>query len=244
MTERIIYGINTVQNALSKQSGQVLRVYIQNELGQQRLARFSDDLRQLPLSIERVAAAELERLTGTEKHQGVAAVVSISGPMDDGEALDYLANIENPLILLLDSIEDPRNYGACLRTADGAGVDLVVSGRSRGVDITPVVSKVASGAAESIPVARVGNLVRFMKELQNLNVWLVGTDENGPATVFESNLTGPLGIVMGAEGKGLRRLTRENCDTLVKLPMKGSVESLNISVAAGVCLYEAVRQRT
>jgi 23S rRNA (guanosine2251-2'-O)-methyltransferase len=163
--------------------------------------------------------------------------------MDDGAALDYLGEIANPLLLVLDSIEDPRNYGACLRTAEGAGVDLVVSGRSRGVDVTPVVSKVASGAAETQPIARVSNLARFMRELQNLNIWIVGTDDSGPATLYESNLTGPLAIVMGAEGKGLRRLTREHCDSLVRIPMRGSVDSLNISVAAGVCLYEALRQR-
>ncbi len=243
MGERIIYGINTVKQALSKRSAQLLRIYMQQGLGQQRLARFADDLRKQSVVVERISGEQLEALTGTSKHQGIAAALSAGGPMGDNEALDYLAGIDNPLILVLDSIEDPRNYGACLRTAEGAGADLVVSGRSRGVDITPVVSKVASGAAETQPVARVANLARFLKALQDLNIWVVGTDEQAPASLYESNLTGALAIVMGAEGKGLRRLTRERCDTLVRLPMKGSVESLNISVAAGICLYEAVRQR-
>ena len=243
MSERIIYGINTVQQALNKNSSRLLRIYIQEGLGEKRYGRLADDLRRRSVATQRVSAAELEAMTGTAKHQGVAAALESTGPMDDGAALDYLAELKNPLILVLDSVEDPRNYGACLRTANGAGADLVVSGRSRGVDITPVVSKVASGAAESQPIARVANLARFLKSLQDQNIWIIGTDEDGPATLFETNLTGPIAIVMGAEGQGLRRLTREKCDSLVKLPMKGSVESLNISVAAGVCLYEAVRQR-
>ncbi len=246
MSERIIYGINTVRQALSQSSAPLLRVYLQKEMGQQRLIRLADELRNESVVVERVSASMLESLTGTAKHQGVAAAMGLGdGPMDDHAALAYLAEIDSPLILVLDGIEDPRNYGACLRTAEGAGVDLVVSGRSRGVDITPVVSKVASGAAETQPIARVANLARFLKAMQQeLNIWIVGTDEQGPASLYDSNLTGPLALVMGGEGRGLRRLTREHCDSLVRLPMKGRVESLNISVAAGVCLYEALRQRS
>lgn len=243
MSERIIYGINTVQQALSRREGQVVRIYIQQDLGQKRLGRVADELRTARFAVEKLSAEELTALTGTPKHQGVAAALAGTTVMDDGAALDYLADLDAPLILVLDGIEDPRNYGACLRTADAAGADLVVSGRSRGVDITPVVSKVASGAAESLPIARVSNLARFLRALQDLNIWIVGTAGDAPASLYESDLKGSLAIVMGAEGKGLRRLTREHCDTLVSLPMQGSVESLNISVAAGVCLYEAVRQR-
>ena len=244
MSERIIYGINTVRQALSKTAGQLIRIYLQNDLGQQRLARLADELQGRSVAVERVSADELILLTGSAKHQGVAAALEASGPLDDHTALDYLAGLSNPLILVLDGIEDPRNYGACLRTAEGAGVDLVVTGRSRGVEITPAVSKVASGAAETQPIARVANVVRFLKGLQALNIRIVGTDERGTSSLFESDLAGPVAIVMGAEGKGLRRLTREHCDALVSLPMKGSVASLNISVAAGICLYECVRQRS
>jgi 23S rRNA (guanosine2251-2'-O)-methyltransferase len=243
MNERIIYGINTVQQSLQSNPARLLRVYLQQDLGQQRLARFADDLQAQSVQVERLSADELEVLTGTAKHQGVAAAITGSTQMGDTEALEYLGALENPLILVLDSIEDPRNYGACLRTADGAGADLVVSGRSRGVDITPVVSKVASGAAESQPIARVANLARFLKALQGLNIWIIGADDEAPATLYESDLSGPLAIVMGAEGTGLRRLTRESCDALVRLPMQGSVSSLNVSVASGICLYEAMRQR-
>jgi 23S rRNA (guanosine2251-2'-O)-methyltransferase len=244
MSERIIYGINTVQQALNKRSGMVLKVFLQREIGQQRLQRLSEELRSQSLIVERLSADELTQLTGSAKHQGVAAAISGLRAMDDGAALDYLAQIDDPLILVLDGVEDPRNYGACLRTADGAGVDLVVSGRSRGVDLTPVVSKVASGAAEVQPLARVANLARFLKSIKDLHFNIVGLDEAGDSMLYESHLTGPLALVMGAEGNGLRRLTKERCDALVRLPMLGSVESLNVSVAAGVCLYEALRQRS
>jgi len=243
MSERIIYGINTVLKALERQPEQLLRIYLQDGIRGKRIGRLDDVLNQHRVSVERCGDAELQRLTGTAKHQGVAAAMSHSGPLDDHQALALIAATQDPLILVLDSIEDPRNLGACLRTADAAGVDLVVMGRSRGVDITPVVSKVASGAAEAQPIARVADLARFLKAVQELNVWIVGTDESGSTTVFDANLTGPLALVMGAEGKGLRRLTRDSCDVLVNLPMHGVVESLNVSVAAGICLYECLRQR-
>ncbi len=243
MSERIIYGINTVLTALERRPAGLLRLYLQDGMQGKRLVRLQDALNQQSVRIERVSDAELQTLTGTHKHQGVAAAVLDNGPLDDHQALELIASLTDPLILVLDSMEDPRNFGACLRTADAAGVDLVVVGRSRGVEITPVVSKVASGAAETQTVARVANLARFLRALQELNVWLVGADASGPTAVFDANLTGSLAIVMGAEGKGLRRLTRECCDALVNLPMRGAAESLNVSVAAGVMLYEAVRQR-
>jgi len=243
MSERVIYGINTVLKALEGQADQLLRIYVQEGIGDKRVGRLHEVLNQHRVPVEHPSDDELQRLTGTAKHQGVAAAVSYSGPLDDHQALELIAETKDPLILVLDSMEDPRNLGACLRTADAAGVDLVVMGRSRGIDITPVVSKVASGAAETQPIARVANLVRFMKAMQEQSVWIVGTDGSGPTAVFDANLTGPLALVMGAEGKGLRRLTRESCDVLVHLPMLGAVESLNVSVAAGVCLYECLRQR-
>lgn len=243
MKERTIYGINTVLKALERQGDQLLRIYLQEGMRGQRVARLHDVLNQHRVNVERVSADDLQKLTGTPKHQGVAAALVDHGPLDDHQALELVESLKAPLLLVLDSMEDPRNFGACLRTADAAGVDLVVVGRSRGVDITPVVSKVASGAAETQPIARVSNLARFLRALQERNVWLVGTDEAGPTAVFDANLTGAVALVMGAEGKGLRRLTRDCCDALVHLPMQGAVESLNVSVAAGICLYEAVRQR-
>lgn len=243
MSERTLYGINTVLNALERQSDRLLRIYLQEGMRGKRVARLHDVLNQHQITVERVSDEQLQQLTGTPKHQGVAAVLIDYGPLDDHQALELIESLSDPLILVLDSMEDPRNFGACLRTADAAGVDLVVVGRSRGVDITPVVSKVASGAAETQPIARVANLARFLRALRDLNVWIVGTDGAGPTAVFDANLTGPLAVVMGAEAKGLRRLTRECCDALVYLPMQGAVESLNVSVAAGICLYECLRQR-
>ncbi|NND53597.1 MAG: 23S rRNA (guanosine(2251)-2'-O)-methyltransferase RlmB [Gammaproteobacteria bacterium] len=251
MKERTIYGINTVIKALELHGDSLLRIYLQDGMRGKRAARLQTALSQHQVRVERLSADELAELTGTDKHQGVAAAMADHGPLDDHQALSLIESLidssgdtgRHPLILVLDSMEDPRNFGACLRTADATGVDLVVVGRSRGIDITPVVSKVASGAAETQPIARVANLARFLRALQALNVWLIGTDESGATALFDANLTGPLALVMGAEGKGLRRLTRECCDALVHLPMLGTVESLNVSVAAGVCLYEAMRQR-
>lgn len=241
---RIIYGINTVRGALARNREQVVRVYLQDNLAPARLGRLQQELERKPVPvIEKVSAARLQALAGIAKHQGVVAELAAGSELDERSALALLAGIENPLVLVLDGIEDPRNFGACLRSAEGAGADLVVIGRSRGVALTPVVSKVASGAAETQAVARVANIARFLRELQQLQLRIVGTDAAGPESLFATDLSGPVALVLGAEGQGLRQLTRSHCDALVHLPMHGSVESLNIAVAAGICLYEAVRQR-
>lgn len=148
-----------------------------------------------------------------------------------------------PFLLLLDNVQDPHNLGACLRSADGAGVDAVIVPKDRSVMLTETVRLIACGAAESVPFVQVTNLARTMDELRSRNIWLVGTADEAERSIYETDLKGPLGIVMGSEGSGLRRLTREKCDFLVSLPMHGKVESLNVSVATGICLYEAVRQR-
>lgn len=243
MSARIAYGINTVLKLLQRGGNSLQRVYVQDGLSGKRYARLEAALQAATVTVEQLSAAELEALTGHVKHQGVAAAVLASAPLDEQAALDLLAAIPAPLILVLDGVEDPRNFGAILRTAEAAAVDMVVTGRSRGVAITPVVSKVASGAAESQPMARVANLARFLRALREHGLRVVGADEAGTQAVFDADLRGPLALVMGGEGKGLRRLTRDLCDELVAVPMLGSVESLNVSVAAGVCLYEALRQR-
>lgn len=244
ISERVIYGIQAVRQALRDQLSQVVRVYVQQDLGRQRYARLDTELRQLQLSVETCGADELQRLTGTGKHQGIVAIVAQSSAMDERAARKFVENLQQPLLLILDGVQDPRNFGSCLRTAEAAGVDLVVTARKRSVDVTPVVSKVASGAAELQPQARVANLARFMEFLQQQGVWIVGTDEGADVTLFDIDVSGALALVMGGEGRGLRRLTRERCDRLVRLPMHGAVESLNLSVAAGVCLYECLRQRS
>jgi 23S rRNA (guanosine2251-2'-O)-methyltransferase len=156
---------------------------------------------------------------------------------------DVAGTQEKPLFLVLDGVTDPHNFGACLRVADGAGVDAVVIPKDRSASINATVSKVSSGASEVIPVLTVTNLVRSMREMQEAGVWLIGTDDEATKSIYDIDLTGAIAIVMGAEGEGMRRLTRETCDELVRIPMQGVVESLNVSVASGVCLYEILRQR-
>ena len=197
---------------------------------------------------ERLHAADAERLhklAGHDRHQGVVALAekmtiarTITEVIEDVEEAK-----DKPLFLVLDGVTDPHNFGACLRVADGAGVDAVVIPKDRSASINATVSKVSSGASEVIPVITVTNLVRSMKEMQEAGVWLIGTDDEAEKSIYDIDLTGSVGIVMGAEGEGMRRLTRENCDELVRIPMQGDVESLNVSVASGVCLYEALRQR-
>ena len=161
----------------------------------------------------------------------------------EGELLEVLAGCASPFVLVLDGVQDPHNLGAILRSADGAGVDLVIVPRDRAVGITEVVRRISVGAADNVRFMRVTNLARTMDDLKTAGVWLVGTSDRGGQNLYEVDLKGPLGIVMGAEGPGLRRLTEEKCDFLVQIPMKGRVECLNVSVAAGVCLFEALRQR-
>lgn len=241
---RVVCGINAVGALLERAPARVRAVFIQENLGPKRLARIDRHLARANADVRRVGMERLDELAGTAKHQGVVALAEPSTMLGEAEAREHILQLQCPLILVLDGIEDPRNFGACLRSADAAGADLVVMARSRNVGMTGAVSKVASGAAESQLVAQVGNLARFMDFMRDSAVWLVGADGSAEATVFETDLVQPVGLVLGAEGRGLRRLTRERCDTLVSLPMLGTVESLNISVAAGICLYEAVRQRS
>ncbi len=161
----------------------------------------------------------------------------------EGDLRDILERSSRPFVLVLDGVQDPHNLGAILRSADGAGVDLVIAPRDRAVGITEVVRRISVGAAEHVPFMRVTNLARTMDELKDLGIWLVGTSDQGGESLFDVDLSGPVGIVMGAEGAGLRRLTEEKCDFLVQIPMRGKVECLNVSVATGVCLFEALRQR-
>jgi 23S rRNA (guanosine2251-2'-O)-methyltransferase len=238
---RLVCGIHAVRRALAL--GRASRIYVRHGLGAERAGRLAEGLARATVAVVEVPESELQRLAGTVKHQGILAEVRHSLPLSDREALAFIGGLDAPLLLVLDSIQDPRNFGSLLRTADAAGVDLVVTARSRNVGVTPVVSKVASGAAEVQPLAEVSNLARFMAQLGDTGVRIVGTDDQAEASLYDLDLGGALAIVMGAEGEGLRRLTWERCDQLVRIPMHGSVESLNVAVAAGVCLYECRRQR-
>ena len=184
----------------------------------------------------------LEGLAGDARHQGVVAQVDlVAQPVDLQDLLQGLH--QPPFLLLLDGVTDPHNLGACLRTADAMGVHGIVVPKDRSVGLTPTVAKVASGAADTVPVIPVTNLARAMEELKQAGVWLLGTAHDAPQSLFDARVDGAIGWVLGAEGEGLRRLTRERCDALVRIPMFGQVESLNVSVAAALCLYETRRQR-
>ena len=187
----------------------------------------------------------LAKLSGGHGHQGVAARVSeIKQVHSLDELLEGIEKIESPLILVLDGVTDPHNLGACLRVADGAGAHAVIAPKDHAVGINATVAKVASGAAETVPYFMVTNLARTLNELKERNIWIIGTSDDAPKTLYQVDLKGATALVLGAEGDGMRQLTRKTCDELISIPMCGGVESLNVSVASGVCLYEARRQRT
>ena len=239
----IILGFHAIQTRLRLDAQSLRAVYYDPA---RRDRRMGDFLKQAaPLLGDRLHSADSERLhslAGHDRHQGL---VALAEKMTVARTLPELVDgIEGPaLLLVLDGVTDPHNLGACLRVADGAGVHGVVVPKDRSAHVNATVTKVASGAAEVVPLIAVTNLARSMKELKEMGITLIGTDEEAEASIYELDLTGPIGIVMGAEGDGMRRLTRENCDQLVRIPMQGVVESLNVSVASGVCLFEAMRQR-
>lgn len=240
----IVYGLHPVRALLMRRPADVIRLAI---------GRDRDDTRQrelLRLAKEKgvtsimASIADLNRLCGGAAHQGVVAEVRASAALDENGLLDLLVAAPSPaLVLVLDGVTDPHNLGACLRTADAAGVVAVVAPRDRAVGLTPAVRKVATGAAETVPFAQVTNLARTLRDLKTAGLWIVGTAADAERELHAADLTGPLAIVMGSEGQGLRRLTRDCCDFCIRLPMMGAVESLNVSVATGIVLFEALRQR-
>jgi 23S rRNA (guanosine2251-2'-O)-methyltransferase len=238
-------GIHSVRSALKHGGAGVGEVWLERRRRDRRLGELAELARKAGVTLCQVEREELERVARGVNHQG--ALAWVSAPVARGERdLDaILDRIEGPpLLLLLDEVQDPHNLGACLRTADGAGVHVVVAPKDNAVGLTPTVCKVASGAAETVPYVQVTNLARTMDMLKERGVWLIGTAGEADSDLYATDFAGPTGLVMGSEGRGMRRLTRERCDLLVRLPMLGSVESLNVSVAAGICLYEALRQRS
>ena len=244
MSEEIVYGLHAVRALLERRPKAVRRVILQSGRNDKRVQELTELARVHGVLIETRPGAELDALAGGGVHQGAAARVEAAAPFDEDELLIRLDGLGRPpLVLLLDGVQDPHNLGACLRTADAAGADAVVVPRDRAVGLTPAVRKVAAGAAETVAFSQVTNLARFMRGLKDAGLWIVGTDGAAEALHYSADLKGPLAVVLGAEGGGMRRLTREHCDVVVRLPMLGAVESLNVSVAAGVVLYEALRQR-
>jgi 23S rRNA (guanosine2251-2'-O)-methyltransferase len=238
-------GMHSVRAALKHGPGALREIHHDRARRDRRLKQLLDAARQAGVRLHATDRTALDAMAGGANHQGVVAIGDAPASLAEQDLERLLREMDGPpLLLILDGVTDPHNLGACLRTADASGVDAVIAPRDRSCGLTPVVCKVASGAVGSMPFVQVTNLARTLRVLQEeFGVFLVGTADTATASLFAADLTGPLGIVLGAEGQGMRRLTRERCDQLVALPMRGQVESLNVSVATGVCLYEALRQR-
>jgi len=242
MKSKIIFGFHAVTARLRHEASSVEEIYIDASRHDQRM---KDLIRAAEASKVRIISADDARLSsivGTRRHQGVVAK---AGELSLARNLDELLDAVDgpPLLLVLDGITDPHNLGACLRVADGAGAHAVIAPKDRAVGLNATAAKVASGAADTVPYITVTNLARTLRELKERDILLIGTTDDSEKGLYEADFSGPVALIMGSEGEGMRRLTRETCDVLVGIPMFGSVESLNVSVASGVCLYEARRQR-
>ncbi len=239
-----LFGLHSVQAALDYSPDKIIRVWVDAQRMDKRLGKIVEDLAALGIEPEKTERKKLDRLADSSNHQGIAMEVTMPGELSESDLKSMVENLaEKALLLVLDNVQDPHNLGACLRTADATGVHGIIITKDNSVGITPTVCKVASGAAETVPVYQVTNLSRTLRWLKGDGVWVIGAAGEASQTVYQVDLTVPMALVIGAEGVGLRRLTKELCDLLVKLPMQGQVESLNLSVATGVLLYEAVRQR-
>ncbi len=243
MSEQI-YGIHAVSAFLERTPERVIEVLVLKGREDKRLQPLLNELHKLGISVQFLNRQSLDNKAQGEVHQGIIARVQAAKELNENDLDQILQHKQNPFLLVLDGVTDPHNLGACLRTADAAGVDAVIVPKDKSAQLTSVARKVACGAAETMPLVRVTNLVRTLRELQqHHNIWVVGTAGEATETLYQSKLTGAIALVMGAEGEGMRRLTRECCDQLISIPMAGSVSSLNVSVATGVCLFEIVRQR-
>ena len=244
MSGSLVYGLHAVRAVLERRPRDVLRLSVAAARDDARVRELREFAAAQGVKAAAANPAALDAETGGAAHQGVVAEVLPSAPLDENSLLDLLTRHASPaLVLVLDGVSDPHNLGACLRTADAAGATAVVAPRDRAASLTPVVRKVAAGAAETVPFAQVTNLARALRDMKQAGLWIGGTAGDGEKTIYEADLSGPLALVMGSEGRGLRRLTRENCDFTLRLPMQGAVASLNVGVAAGIALYEALRQR-
>lgn len=238
-----IFGLHAVRMMLERHPERVRTVRIAERRDDPRVRVVEELARRQALPVERIDNEALKRQLGDVVHQGVAAEITPLPPWNEDELLAALQGAPAPLLLALDGVQDPHNLGACLRTADACGVLAVIVPKDRAAQLTPAARKVAAGAAETTPVVAVTNLVRMLKLLKEAGLWVVGADAPAGTSADTVDLKGPVVLVLGAEGAGLRQLTRQNCDFLVRLPQLGAVESLNVSVAAGMLLYEAARQR-
>lgn len=241
----LIYGIHAVEAAIKHAAENITVIYIQAERHDKRLTHLINQAKTAKIKLQTLSQAEMEKLFPDFNHQGVVAKSEGQRQYHEQD-LEILINesAHVPLFLILDGVQDPHNLGACLRSANAAGVNAVIAPKDRAASITPIVRKVASGAAELTPFIAVTNISRTLRQLRDLGIWIFGLDGEATTHLYSADLTVPAALVLGAEGEGMRRLTREHCDHLLAIPMAGSVSSLNVSVAAGICLFETVRQRS
>lgn len=240
----VIFGLHAVLALLNTQPERVKRLILLKERADQKMQSVIDLADEHHIPMEYAPRHELDRLTDQKNHQGVVAFSELAKTYAESDLDSLLNSISGPLFLLvLDGVQDPHNLGACLRSADAAGIHAVIAPKDKSVGLTPTVAKVASGAAQTVPFIQVTNLARTLRELKERNIWIYGAEASAEKTLYQTDLKGSIALVLGAEGSGLRRLTREHCDVLMNIPMNGSVSSLNVSVATGIFLFEAVRQR-
>lgn len=238
-----LYGLHAMESVLSREPERIVEIFVLKGRDDERLNRIIQQARQAGISIQFCQRRVLDDKVQGEQHQGVVARAKPGKQFDEKDLQQLLETQAQGFYLVLDGVTDPHNLGACLRSADAAGVTALIVPKDKSANLTPTARKVACGAAETIPLIQVTNLARTLRTMQEAGIWVVGTAGEAEQLLYDCKLTGPMAIVMGAEGKGMRRLTRETCDELVKLPMAGSVSSLNVSVATGICLFEVVRQR-
>ena len=239
-----IYGFHSIESQLNSNPEYILKLFIQSGRNDARMSKMTSLLNNLKINFLKIDKNKLERLAKGEPHQGIIAEVLLPSLPGQDALIDFITNLSsNPLILILDSIQDPRNLGACLRSANAAGVDCVVINKDGSAPINSVVYKTSAGAINQLKIFQVTNLVRVIKALQSKELWVVGLDGSAKTSIYDVNLSDPLVIVMGTEGKGLRQLIKKTCDYLATIPMTGNVESLNVSVATGIALFESRRQR-
>ena len=240
---KVLFGFHAVGVRLKTTPRSIIEIYYEPTRRDARMRQFLERANEAGVRLIEADGMRLAKLAGSHGHQGVAARVEILAQTSSLD--DLLDGIEGPpLLLVLDGVTDPHNLGACLRVADGAGAHAVIAPKDHAVGVNATVAKVASGAAETVPYFMVTNLARTLNELKERNIWIIGTSDDAPQTIYQADFKGPVALVLGAEGDGMRQLTRKTCDALISIPMQGAVESLNVSVASGVCLYEALRQRS
>ncbi len=244
-TPKFLFGFHAVGVRLKTAPQSIEEIYFEATRRDARMRQFLERAREAQVRLIEADGLRLARMAGNAGHQGVVAKVQALTQVNSlDDWLDQLPPEVQPLLLVLDGVTDPHNLGACLRVADGAGAHAVIAPKDHAVGINATVAKVATGAAETVPYFMVTNLARTLNELKERSIWVIGTSDDAPRTLYQADLKVPCALVLGAEGSGMRQLTRKTCDELISIPMMGAVESLNVSVASGICLYEALRQRS